>query len=202
MVAVRHLTIRFLVASAALNPIEVVGVSGDPLISPSFTQSGTNANASEPNSVMTNPPHQDHSSSYPPAVHFALPPHSVLPLNTQEVPHPDSASPATPALLPPPPFDDPSLNAAVTTTLPQSAPSSLPSTPAPSEMFLFDTSQEHVEIVIPGDNIILRGVGQNVEPTVFGGQIVLRLSEATNIKEINLNFSGKSKLPSVDSRAP
>ncbi|KAG8946920.1 hypothetical protein FRC04_011347 [Tulasnella sp. 424] len=187
-------------ASAALNPIEVVGVSGDPLISPSLAQSGTNVNASEPNSVLTNT-HQD-SSSYPPAVHFALPPQSALPLNTQEVPHPDTASAATPALLPPPPFDDPSLNAAVTTTLPQSAPSSLPSTPAPSEMFLFDTSPEHVEIVIPGDNIILRGVGQNVEPTVFSGQVVLRLSEATNIKEIILNFSGKSKLPSVDSRAP
>lgn len=69
-------------------------------------------------------------------------------------------------------------------------------------MFLFDTSSEHVEIVIPGDNIILRGVGQDVEPTLFSGQVVLRLSEATNIKEINLNFSGKSKLPTADSRTP
>ncbi|KAG8894646.1 hypothetical protein FRC00_008635 [Tulasnella sp. 408] len=183
-------------ASAALNPIEEGGVSGEPLLAPFLAQSGPNVNASRPNSVMTNslslhPP--------PPAVHFALPPHSPSPFNTLPI---DSSAAAS-ALPPPPPrpsFDD--LNAALTTTLPQSAPSSLPSTPAPSEMFLFDTSSEHVEIVIPSDNIILRGVGQDVEPTLFSGQVVLRLSEATNIKEINLNFSGKSKLPTADSRTP
>ncbi|KIO28497.1 hypothetical protein M407DRAFT_181294 [Tulasnella calospora MUT 4182] len=182
-------------ASAALNPIEQGGVSGDPLIAPSPAQSGTNVNASQPNSVMTN--------SLPlPAVHFALPPHSPSPFNTQALSHPQDAPLAAPpsTLPPPPPFDD--LNAELTSTPSQSAPSSVPSTPAPSEMFLFDTSPEHVEIVIPSDNIILRGVGQDVEPTLFAGQIVLRLSEATNIKEIQLNFSGKSKLPSADSRTP
>ncbi|KAG9049299.1 hypothetical protein FS837_010719 [Tulasnella sp. UAMH 9824] len=179
--------------SAALNPIEQGGVSGEPLIAPSLAQSGSNVNASRPNSVMTN----SLSLHPPPAVHFALPPHSPSPFNTLPASQQDAASASSP---PPPSFED--LNAALTTTLPQSAPSSLPSTPAPSEMFLFDTSSEHVEIVIPGDNIILRGVGQDVEPTLFSGQVVLRLSEATNIKEINLNFSGKSKLPSADSRTP
>ncbi|KAG9017678.1 hypothetical protein FRB90_000268 [Tulasnella sp. 427] len=185
--------------SGALNPIKEDSVPGEGAATPQLCPSGTNVNQ---NGMMTHHTHSASSSpsSSPPAVHFALPPHHPPSVNNSPFHLP---TPPSSLLLPPPPppsLDD--LHAALTASLPSSASSSLPSTPAPSEMLFFDTSPDHVEIVIPGDSVVLRGVGQDVEPTIFAGQVVLRLPEATNIKEINLNFTGKSKLPSADARAP
>ncbi|KAG8906713.1 hypothetical protein FRB99_006311 [Tulasnella sp. 403] len=118
------------------------------------------------------------------AVHFALPPtaHSHDPC-------PDSREQAESAF----PQDDNHVSL---------APSSHPPTPAFAEMILYDPSHEHIEIVLPSDSIVLRGVGQDVEPTLVNGHVVLRLLEDTNIREINLNFTGKAKLPQGDLKPP
>lgn len=81
-----------------------------------------------------------------------------------------------------------------------SAPPSQPSTPAVAEMILHDTSHLHVEIVLQSDTIVMRGVGQDVEPAMLSGSVILNLEEATNIREIALNFTGKARLPQADGR--
>lgn len=79
-------------------------------------------------------------------------------------------------------------------------PPSATTTPAPSEMFLLDTTTEHLDIVLPSDTVVMRGVGQNVEPALLSGTVLLTLSEATNIREIVLNFTGKARLPHPENR--
>ncbi|KAG8888253.1 hypothetical protein FRB98_008087 [Tulasnella sp. 332] len=86
-------------------------------------------------------------------------------------------------------------------TAPSSAPPSQPPTPAHTDnMILHDTSHEHIEIQLPNDTVVLRGVGQEVEPVVLSGNVVVNLEEATNIREIALNFTGKARLPQQEGR--
>ncbi|KAG8970349.1 hypothetical protein FRC03_009622 [Tulasnella sp. 419] len=70
-----------------------------------------------------------------------------------------------------------------------------------SEM-IFHEHLDHLEIALASDNLVLRGVGQNFEPAVLSGNVVLNLPEATNIRQINLSFYGKAKMPHGDSRQP
>ncbi|KAG9033480.1 hypothetical protein FRB95_014759 [Tulasnella sp. JGI-2019a] len=101
------------------------------------------------------------------------------------------------------PFDAYGLNASTpaTASATTSAPPSQPSTPGLIDnMILHDTSHLHVEIQLPSDTIVLRGVGQEVEPVLLSGNVVVNLEEATNIREIALNFTGKARLPQQEGR--
>jgi hypothetical protein len=51
-----------------------------------------------------------------------------------------------------------------------------------------------LEIVLPSDEVIFRGVGQDVESALLSGHLILNLTEATNIREITLQFSGKVRI--------
>lgn len=85
---------------------------------------------------------------------------------------------------------------------PNSAPPSQPTTPSAfGEMLLQDTSNQHVEIQLPNDTIVLRGVGHDVESQLVTGNVVLNLEEATNIREITLSLTGKARLPSISNAA-
>jgi len=96
----------------------------------------------------------------------------------------------------------PDTYAPISSSLPPPASPPLPITPH-SEMILHDLHhQDHLEIVVPQNNVILRGVGQNYEPGLLQGTVVLNLPEATNIREINLSFYGKARIASGDGRQP
>jgi hypothetical protein len=41
----------------------------------------------------------------------------------------------------------------------------------------------------------LKGTGQDVEPAVLSGNIILNLAERTSFKQITLSFRGKARLP-------
>ncbi|KDQ55745.1 hypothetical protein JAAARDRAFT_159113 [Jaapia argillacea MUCL 33604] len=53
-----------------------------------------------------------------------------------------------------------------------------------------------LEIVVNSDTLYLKGIGLDVEPTLLAGNVVLHLTEPMSIKEINLAFRGKARLPS------
>lgn len=79
----------------------------------------------------------------------------------------------------------------------------LPTTTSPATSMLFDGAHPvtpHVEIVLPSDTVVMRGVGQNVEPALLSGSVVLTLHEPTNIREICLSFTGKARLPHPEGR--
>lgn len=56
-----------------------------------------------------------------------------------------------------------------------------------------------MDIAVTEDVLCLQGSGREVEPVLLSGNVVLYLSEDTDIKDITLNFRGKAKLPSSDS---
>ncbi|CAE6448465.1 unnamed protein product [Rhizoctonia solani] len=56
-----------------------------------------------------------------------------------------------------------------------------------------------LEIVLPSDEIVFRGVGQDVESALLSGHLVLNLTEATNIREITLQLTGKVRIQVHDS---
>ncbi len=116
------------------------------------------------------------------AVHFALPPH------LQDPTLGDPQGPST---------QDEYITSSSTA---HSAPSSCPSTPL-TDIMLLDSSTEHLEILLPSENLVLRGVGQDVEPTTLSGQVVLRLANSAHIREVNLTLIGKSSLPQSDARS-
>ena len=77
------------------------------------------------------------------------------------------------------------------------------STPAsdlwdPLDMFSRERPQLTLDIAVTDDVLCLRGPGREVEPVLLSGNVVLYLPEATNIKDITLNFRGKAKFPSSD----
>lgn len=51
-----------------------------------------------------------------------------------------------------------------------------------------------VEIVLDSDKLVLRGQGGDMNPAYLSGHIVLNLPEATNIKEITMQLTGKAKV--------
>lgn len=60
-----------------------------------------------------------------------------------------------------------------------------------------DKFHPHLEILVNQDVIVLKGTGVDVEPAVLSGNLVLHLSEPTSIREINLQFRGKARLPAT-----
>jgi arrestin-related trafficking adapter 4/5/7 len=54
-----------------------------------------------------------------------------------------------------------------------------------------DSSSSHLDIQLESSELVLRGfTGEELEPAVLKGELVLNLSEATNLKEIQLIFTG------------
>ncbi|KAG9101521.1 hypothetical protein FS749_006091 [Ceratobasidium sp. UAMH 11750] len=70
--------------------------------------------------------------------------------------------------------------------------------PSPYEMPVpIPISGSHLpplEIVLANDDIVFRGVGQDVEGALLSGHVILNLSEATNIREITLQLTGKMRI--------
>ena len=54
-----------------------------------------------------------------------------------------------------------------------------------------------VDIVVASEQLILRGTGVDVEPALLSGNVILNLTEPTSIKQINLLFRGKARVPST-----
>ncbi|KAJ9107548.1 hypothetical protein QFC21_001007 [Naganishia friedmannii] len=55
-----------------------------------------------------------------------------------------------------------------------------------------------LEIHLDSDLIILRGAGGDVNPALMTGQVILNLTESTNIKELTLRLEGKAKVAFFD----
>ncbi|KAG1725434.1 uncharacterized protein EDB91DRAFT_1168591 [Suillus paluster] len=55
--------------------------------------------------------------------------------------------------------------------------------------------KSHIDIVLDSDVLALKGTAVDVEPALLSGHLILTLSEATSIKEINLQFRGKTRVP-------
>jgi hypothetical protein len=55
-----------------------------------------------------------------------------------------------------------------------------------------------LEIHLDNDLVVLRGAGGDVNPALLTGQVVLNLTESTNIKELTLRLEGKAKVAFFD----
>ncbi|KAG2135792.1 hypothetical protein DEU56DRAFT_389049 [Suillus clintonianus] len=55
--------------------------------------------------------------------------------------------------------------------------------------------KSRIDIVLDSEVLALKGTTVDVEPALLSGHVVLTLSEATSIKEINLQFRGKTRVP-------
>lgn len=55
-----------------------------------------------------------------------------------------------------------------------------------------------LEIHLDNDLVVLRGAGGDVNPALLTGQVVLNLTESTNIKELTLKLEGKAKVAFFD----
>ena len=53
----------------------------------------------------------------------------------------------------------------------------------------------HIEILLDTPYLTLKGTGPDVEPTRLSGNVVLHLTEASDIKEVTLQFRGKARIP-------
>ncbi|CAE6424911.1 unnamed protein product [Rhizoctonia solani] len=71
--------------------------------------------------------------------------------------------------------------------------------PSPYEAPSTSHSPAPLEIVLPSDEVTFRGVGQDVESALLSGHLVLNLTEATNIREITLQLTGKVRIQVHDS---
>ncbi|KAG8747793.1 hypothetical protein FRC10_011238 [Ceratobasidium sp. 414] len=113
--------------------------------------------------------------------------------------------PSSPGPAPIPPLDTlpsyehspvPQLNLADEVSHAFEHPATVP--PSPYEMPVpVPVSGSHpppLEIVLANDDIVFRGIGQDVESALLSGHVVLNLSEATNIREITLHLTGKIKI--------
>lgn len=56
-----------------------------------------------------------------------------------------------------------------------------------------------LDILLASDCLYLRGTGVDVETCTLRGSVVLNLVEATSVKEITMQFKGKSRIPQVQS---
>ena len=52
-----------------------------------------------------------------------------------------------------------------------------------------------VDITVNSDTLVLRGTGVDVEPALLSGNVALYLTEPASIKEIQLQFRGKARIP-------
>jgi hypothetical protein len=55
-----------------------------------------------------------------------------------------------------------------------------------------------LEIHLDSDLVVLRGAGGDVNPALLTGQVILNLTESTNIKELTLKLEGKAKVAFFD----
>ncbi|KAG2744806.1 hypothetical protein P692DRAFT_20742687, partial [Suillus brevipes Sb2] len=55
--------------------------------------------------------------------------------------------------------------------------------------------KSRIDIILDSDVLALKGTAVDIEPALLSGHVVLTLSEATSIKEINLQFRGKTRVP-------
>jgi hypothetical protein len=55
-----------------------------------------------------------------------------------------------------------------------------------------------LEIQLDNDHLVLRGQGGETNPALLTGQLVLNLSESTNIRELSMRLEGKAKVAFVD----
>ena len=55
--------------------------------------------------------------------------------------------------------------------------------------------QPSLEILVSSDVLALKGTGQDVNPALLSGNVVLYLTEPTSLKHITLQFRGKARLP-------
>ena len=55
-----------------------------------------------------------------------------------------------------------------------------------------------LEVHLDNDLVVLRGAGGDVNPALLTGQVVLNLTESTNIKELTLKLEGKAKVAFFD----
>lgn len=83
-----------------------------------------------------------------------------------------------------------------TTTIP--VPVSFVPAHSDNHMGFISGNDASLEIILPSDSVICRGVGTDIEPALLSGQVVLKLGEATNIKEVTLELIGKVKPPRLE----
>lgn len=58
--------------------------------------------------------------------------------------------------------------------------------------------QPPLEILLESDHLIMRGAGSDYNPTLMSGEVVLHLTESTNIKQLDLRLEGKAKVAFVE----
>lgn len=58
-----------------------------------------------------------------------------------------------------------------------------------------DKEKSHLDVVLESDSLYLKGTGQDVEPALLTGHVVLVLAETMSLKDITLQFRGKARLP-------
>lgn len=68
--------------------------------------------------------------------------------------------------------------------------------PAPPLPAAREKTHTSLDITVANDQLVLRGTGVDVEPTLLTGNVVLHLTEPTSIKQILLVFRGKARVPS------
>ncbi|CAE6480515.1 unnamed protein product [Rhizoctonia solani] len=124
--------------------------------------------------VSSHPPSPSLASAVPPLDDLPGYQYNPMPLFSSQLPHPDNDTHGLehPATVPPSPYE---------------APITGSHSPAP------------LEIVLPSEEIVFRGVGQDVEGALLSGHLVLNLTEATNIREITLQLTGKVRIQVHDS---
>ncbi|CAE6511815.1 putative HECT-type ubiquitin ligase-interacting protein creD [Rhizoctonia solani] len=119
--------------------------------------------------VPSRPPSPSLASAAPPLDDLPGYQYNPMPLFSSQLPLDNDEHPST---IPPSPYE---------------APITSSHSPAP------------LEIVLPSDEIVFRGVGQDVESALLSGHIVLNLTEAINIREITLQLTGKVRIQVHDS---
>ncbi|EGO00219.1 hypothetical protein SERLA73DRAFT_52158, partial [Serpula lacrymans var. lacrymans S7.3] len=56
-------------------------------------------------------------------------------------------------------------------------------------------TKPYIDIIVSSNCLSLKGTGVDVESALLSGHVALYLTESTSIKEINLQFRGKARLP-------
>ncbi|KAF9526575.1 hypothetical protein CPB83DRAFT_857760 [Crepidotus variabilis] len=103
---------------------------------------------------------------------------------------PIAVSPHTYSNTPPPFLSPPSLPSTRSgTPLPPPVPTRSSTTMGKEK------EKSHIDIVLDSPHLTLTGIGPDAEPTILSGHVLLHLSEATDIKEITLQFRGKARVP-------
>ena len=69
--------------------------------------------------------------------------------------------------------------------------------PHEHDMAVKDKHQPSLEIIVSSDVLYLKGTGQDVNPALLSGNVVLYLNEPTSLKHITLQFRGKVRIPAA-----